>query len=200
MFYWVWFRDLLERKSTIWLLFFINLFGTIYGFIWYWPQLIQTPWGLWIFVPDSPTASLFFTIVLFGYLLGKRWKLIEALSAITLFKYGIWAVVMIFLTGLSGGSINWTSYMLVLSHLGMAAQALLFSKYFTFGWKHLMIVAIWTITNDIMDYSLGIFPMLYSGLHPYLGYIYGFTVSLSFISLLLFYRLVVKRAKFSSVA
>src|SRR5690606_39908600 len=47
-----------------------------------------------------------------------------------------------------GGSLNWTSYMLIISHLGMAAQAVLFSNAFSFNVKHLAIVAIWTIAND----------------------------------------------------
>ncbi|WP_243855024.1 DUF1405 domain-containing protein [Halalkalibacterium halodurans] len=62
-----------------------------------------------------------------------------------------------------------------------------------YTFKHLTVAAIWTLTNDIMDYSLGIFPWVYSGLHPYLHYIYGFTVSLSFISILLVYRLVARK-------
>lgn len=193
--YWVWFIDWLGQKRTIWLLFIINLIGTIYGYMWYMPQLVQTDWWLWPFVPDSPTASLFFTITLLSFLVGKRWPLIEAFGAVTLFKYGIWAVVMIVATSFAGGSLHWTSYMLIASHLGMAFQAILFSKYFRFHLKHLLIVAIWTITNDLMDYSLGIFPWLYSGLHPYLSYIFGFTISLSFISIVMVYLLVARRNK-----
>ncbi|WP_243855037.1 DUF1405 domain-containing protein [Halalkalibacterium halodurans] len=133
--YWGWFIHWLGQKRTIWLLFIINLLGTIYGYIWYMPQLSETDWRLWPFVPDSPTASLFFTITLLSFIVGKRWPLIEALGAVTLFKYGIWAVVMIIAGKLSGGDLHWTSYMLITSHLGMALQTLLFSRYFKFSFK-----------------------------------------------------------------
>ncbi|MEB1807438.1 MAG: DUF1405 domain-containing protein [Bacillaceae bacterium] len=177
----------------MWLLFIINFLGTIYGYIWYKPQLVLIEWWLWPFVPDSPTASLFFSITLLTFLFGKRWPLIEALGAVTLFKYGIWAVVIIVLTKLTSGNLHWTSYMLIISHLGMAFQALLFCRYFIFNIKHLLIVSIWTIANDLIDYSLDVYPLLHKGLHPYLMYIFGFTLSLSFISILIFYFLVVRR-------
>ncbi|MET0960494.1 MAG: DUF1405 domain-containing protein, partial [Psychrobacillus psychrotolerans] len=64
----------------MWLLFIVNLFGTIYGYYWYKGQLSQTETKFLLFVPDSPTASLFFTIALFAWLLKKNWKLIEALA------------------------------------------------------------------------------------------------------------------------
>ncbi|KGA97923.1 membrane protein [Alkalihalobacillus alcalophilus ATCC 27647 = CGMCC 1.3604] len=192
MIYLNWLINWLGRKRTIWLLFMTNLLGTIYGYIWYMPQLVETELWFWPFVPDSPTASLFFTITLLSFLVGKKWPLIEAFGAVTLFKYGIWAVVMIVATNFTGGTLHWTSYMLIVSHIGMAVQALFFSRYFRFKLKHLLIVALWTLTNDILDYSLGIFPWLYSGLHPYLTYIYFFTVSLSITSILVFYVLVAR--------
>lgn len=184
---------LLGKRSTLILLFIINFLGTIYGYIWYKNQLAATAWGFWPFVPDSPTASLFFTIVLLGFLLHKKWCTMEAFAAVTLFKYGIWASVMIVWTGVLGGELVWQHYMLLFSHLGMAFQAILFSPYFSFTLKHLLIVAIWTLTNDILDYTLGIFPWLDSLLHPYLASIYLFTVSLSIVSLFIFYLSVVKQ-------
>src|SRR5689334_3768700 len=88
---------LLNRQFLI-LLFIINLCGTIYGFYWYKSQLAITPTIFLPFVPDSPTASLFFTIFLAFFIFGRNIPYIEALAVITLFKYGIWAVVMNLLT------------------------------------------------------------------------------------------------------
>lgn len=194
----MYYRSLIDRlgqKRTLWLLFIINLVGTIYGYIWYTPQLARTEWWLWPFVPDSPTASLFFTVVLLAFLIGKRWRIIEAFAAVTLFKYGIWASVMIISTKFLGGDLHWTSYMLLVSHIGMALQAVLFSRYFTFSLDHLLIVSVWVLTNDFMDYSLGLFPWLSFRLHPYLFYIYGFTVGLSALGFQLFYMLVARRER-----
>ena len=87
-------KPLLTHKVVLVLLFITNLFGTIYGYIWYEPQLRDTPYVYWLFVPDSPTASLFFTVVLGLWIFQKRSPLMETLAFITLIKYGVWAVVM----------------------------------------------------------------------------------------------------------
>src|SRR5699024_7390205 len=115
-------KYILLDKWFLFLLFFINLLGTVYGFYWYRHQLSETSDIFLMFVPDSPTASLFFTIVLFFFLIKKNIPYIEALALMTLFKYGIWAVVMNFLTLLIEGSLGWTGYMLMFSHGAMAIQ------------------------------------------------------------------------------
>ena len=118
---------ILSHKSFLWILLFINLIGTVYGYDWYMWQLEITEPKFWIFVPDSPTASLFFTLAIIGWLIGRNFKLMEALALITLVKYGLWAVVMNLLTLVETGSIGWVGWMLVGSHFAMALQALLYS-------------------------------------------------------------------------
>ncbi len=55
----------------------------------------------------------------------------EALAIITLFKYGVWAVIMNLLTGMTSQAIlPWQGYMLIASHLGMAIQGILYSPFF----------------------------------------------------------------------
>ncbi|MFC7391584.1 DUF1405 domain-containing protein, partial [Scopulibacillus cellulosilyticus] len=66
---------LLKQKWVITTLLIINILGTVYGFYWYKFQLKETPLKFMAFVPDSPTASLFFCIVLAGFLLKKHWPL-----------------------------------------------------------------------------------------------------------------------------
>lgn len=196
-YYWRWSIYLLGQQSILWILFIINSLGTFYGYIWYAPQLAATDWWLWPFVPDSPTASLFFTFTLLALLLRKHWRLLEAFAAVTLFKYGIWASVMIIWNKFLGGDLSWQHYMLLFSHIGMALQALLYSPYFTFKLKHLLVVAIWTLTNDMMDYPLGIHPWLNYQLLPFLSTIFMFTISLSLVSLFIFYFSVVRRRRSS---
>jgi hypothetical protein len=68
-------REFLGSRFMLWSLFWINFLGTVYGYEWYWGQLTYTAVEmsplLLPFVPDSPTASLFFTGVLL-YLLRDR--------------------------------------------------------------------------------------------------------------------------------
>src|SRR4051794_35812751 len=136
-------RYILLDKRFLLCLFIINLFGTIYGYMWYWGQLAITPDIFLPFVPDSPTASLFFTIFLLFFIFDKHVPYIEALAVTTLFKYGIWAVVMNLLTLIIEGSLSWQGYMLMASHAGMAIQGLLYAPFYKIKLRHIAIAAIW---------------------------------------------------------
>ncbi|WP_044640203.1 DUF1405 domain-containing protein [Risungbinella massiliensis] len=186
---WRWFSSQLMERWFLWTLFWINLLGSIYGYYWYLNQLKLTPAKYLIFVPDSPTASAAFTLVLFCYLMGRRSPLIEAFAAITLIKYGVWAVVMIFW----GASLQPeplldavvpAQWMLTFSHLGMAFQAFLYAKYFSFGWKEIAIVSVWTFLNDAIDYLADMHPWVGYYLEPYDHLVGYFTVLLSVTSIL----------------
>lgn len=187
-----WFLYIIARKPFLFLIFTINLLGTIYGYYWYRYQLNDTPALFLPFVPDSPTASLFFTIVLVGFLFKKNLPLFEALAIVSLFKYGMWAVVMNFLVLKETGVLDPISYMLILSHLGMAIQGLLYAPYYRFKAWHLIVAALWTIHNEIIDYVFGMMPR-YSVLMDYLPQIGYFTFWLSMVSILIAYYLVISK-------
>ena len=168
----------------MWLLLIINIFGTVYGYIWYGWQLEITEPIFLIFVPDSPTASLFFSLALFGWLVGRNFKLMEALALVTLVKYGLWAVVMNIWTQFETGPIGFVGWMLVVSHFAMAMQAVLYIPKYKFNWIHLMIVAIWTLHNDVIDYVFGQMP-IYRSLSEHTLAIGYFTFWLSIACIIL---------------
>ena len=175
-----WLRMILFNRMFLWILLFINIVGTVFGYDWYMWQLEITEPKFWIFVPDSPTASLFFCFVLIGWLLGKNFKLFEALALLTLVKYGVWAVVMNLLTLNEIGSIGPEGWMLVISHGAMALQALLYWSHYKFGWIAVAIAAIWTLHNDVIDYVFGQMP-IYGDLIKYTNNICYFTFWLSIV-------------------
>ncbi|MBU9723929.1 MULTISPECIES: DUF1405 domain-containing protein [Bacillaceae] len=181
--------QLLRDRTFLWILFIINVFGTIYGYIWYDAQLAITPSIFLIFVPDSPTASLFFCIVLAAFLMKKNIPIVEALAAVTLLKYGIWAVVMIVAAAAAGDTLNWQQYMLIGSHLGMAIQGLLYSPFYRIKPWHIVVVAVWTLHNDVIDYIYGMHPWVSSSIRMYINEIAYFTFWLSILSLLTVYLL-----------
>lgn len=187
-------RHILLDKKFIFILFLINLFGTIYGYYWYMPQLSITPMIFLPFVPDSPTASLFFTIFIFFFLYNKNVPYIEALGLVTLIKYGTWAVVMNLLTLWINGELSPAGYMLMASHAGMAIQAVLYSPYYKIEMKHIVFAGIWTLHNDVIDYVFEMMP-IYSILMQYMNEIGYFTFWLSIASLFLAYYLTIGRRK-----
>ncbi len=186
---------LLRTKIFLWMLLAINIAGTIYGFIWYQYQLEQTPAKFLIFVPDSPTASLFFVLVLMFFLFGKNNGLLESLAIVTLFKYGIWAVMMNVFLLIVEGELHWTGYMLMVSHLGMAIQGLLYAPFYRIKPWHLVVTAIWTLHNDVIDYVFGMMPrygILTTYYYQQIGYI---TFWLSILSIGITYFLCLRKGR-----
>ncbi|WP_348659009.1 DUF1405 domain-containing protein [Heyndrickxia faecalis] len=184
----------LADRRVLWMLFLANAAGTIYGYIWYGWQLRDTPPAFWLFVPDSPTASLFFLFVLLAFLWRKHWPYVETLAMVTLFKYGIWAVAMNLLVLIVNGSLPWQGYMLMASHLAMAIEGILYAPLYQFKWKHLLVAAVWTLHNDIIDYVFMQFPR-YEDVYRYIREIGYFTFWLSILSLLLAYRFAVHKRR-----
>lgn len=189
--------QLLSQRWMLWTVLLINTFGTIYGYYWYQWQLRVTPPKFLVFVPDSPTASLFFMFVIIAFLLKRNWPLFEALAIVTLFKYGIWAVVMNILYLIVTGSLSWQGYMLIVSHFAMAVQGLLYSPYYRFKSWHLAIAAIWTLHNDVIDYLFKMMPR-YGVLDLFLVNIGYFTFWLSIASIFISYLLVLRKNRYKT--
>lgn len=187
-----WIYEIIKQKNFLYLMLFINIFGTIYGYIWYGYQLRETPIYFLPFVPDSPTASLFFVFVLIAFLLKKNVRLFEALALITLFKYGIWAVFMNLFVFIETGSLSLAGWLLIFSHLGMAIQGLLYAPFYRFNTIHIVIAGLWTVHNEIIDYVFGMMPR-YSVLSQYMAPIGYFTFWLSVVSIFLAYWLVLSK-------
>jgi uncharacterized membrane protein YpjA len=186
-----WMFPLLVHRSILWMLLIVNIAGTIYGYIWYGQQLAETPVKFLPFVPDSPTASLFFVFVLIAFLLKRNWPLFEALAIVTLFKYGIWAVVMNILVWKVTGTLGWAGWMLLFSHGAMAVEGVLYAPFYRMKWSHLAVAAIWTLHNDIIDYVFHMMPR-YRMLEQYMPQIGYFTFWLSIASISVAYILCVK--------
>ncbi|WP_163581999.1 DUF1405 domain-containing protein [Gracilibacillus saliphilus] len=185
-------QKILFHPYFIALLFIVNLLGTIYGYFWYGNQLSDTPVQFLAFVPDSPTASLFFTLFLLFLLIGKHVPIIEALAFTSLVKYGTWAVVMNLLTLYISGDLSWQGYMLIASHGAMAIQAFLYAPLYKIKLGHLAIAAIWLLHNELIDYVYGMMPV-YGSLTDYQQHIGYFTFWLSIITIFTVYQISVKK-------
>lgn len=182
-------------KIMLWAFFVCNLLGTIYGYIWYEGQLQYTwehhPRWQVVFVPDSPTASLFFTLSLLFLLFPSKLSrlfglrtIIEGLAVVTSVKYGIWAVSMIFAGAYQGNTLVWQDWMLVASHLAMAVEVLLFIRFYKFGASMLIAAGTWTLLNDTVDYTFGVYPWLPEPLWDDINAVMIFTFLLTLASIL----------------
>lgn len=140
----------------------------------------------------QPDGKSFLRLSCSAFFFKRNLPLIEALAIITLFKYGIWAVVMNLLVLNETGVLDTVGYMLILSHLGMAVQGLLYAPFYRFKAWHLAAAAVWTLHNEIIDYVFGQMPK-YSVLMNYLPEIGYFTFWLSLFSIFLAYYFVVRK-------
>lgn len=190
-----WVYPWLANRSFLILVLLINIAGTIYGYYWYGWQLAETPKIFLPFVPDSPTASLFFVFVLIAFLLKKNWPYAEALAIVTLFKYGIWAVVMNLLVYFVQGELEPAGYMLMVSHFAMAVEGILYAAFYRFKWKHLVVAAIWVLHDIVIDYVFLMMPR-YSMLDKYTQQIGYFTFWLSVLSIGIAYYFALRPGRF----
>jgi len=182
----------LQQRRTLLLLLVINIVGTVYGYYWYGLQLSKTPLIFKLFVPDSPTASLFFCVVLFAFLVKKNAPLIEALAVTSMFKYGIWAVGMNIASGFAGFELTFPSYMLIVSHACMAIEGMLYIPFYRMKLWHLVVAGIILLHNDIIDYVFGMMPR-YDPLENYQHVVGYLTFWLSVLTILVIYFLCIKR-------
>ena len=142
----------LYQRSWLMMLLICNILGMIYGYIWYGEQLSHTPWQFKIFVPDSPTAIFFLVISISLILIRKQNSFIDALAFVTLFKYGIWAVIMNILFIIEQGDITVNGLILMFSHSIMAVQAIYFYPRFKRSMIGISVAMTWVFLNDYIDY------------------------------------------------
>ncbi|MFN1698502.1 DUF1405 domain-containing protein [Staphylococcus aureus] len=142
----------LYQRSWLMMLLICNILVMIYGYIWYGEQLSHTPWHFKIFVPDSPTAILYLVISISLILIQKQNSIIDALAFVTLFKYGIWAVIMNILFIIEQGDITVNGLVLMFSHSIMAVQAIYFYPRFKRSMIGISVAMIWVFLNDYIDY------------------------------------------------
>lgn len=152
-------RDPWQPRFTITLVY-INVLGSVYGYYWYHEQLAATSFHLWLFVSDSPLSSTLFVLALLIRGNSPLRRLFQLVAFTAAIKYGIWAIVIITHYWAVYGNAGYTEVMLWVSHLGLAAEGIIFLKTLQFERVIGYITGAWMILNDIMDY--------YAGLHPYL--------------------------------
>ena len=156
--------DFIFKKKTLLFIVAANFLGTIFGFYYYIEQLQNTAFILWIFVPASPIATLFFASSIYLNMRHKGNRILDALAFISNFKYGLWTIFVILNYPeifFSGNSLGLYSFMLV-SHFAMAIQAFILLKWENIGFKSLSVAFLWYLFNDVIDYTLGTHTELYT--------------------------------------
>ncbi len=139
----------------VWLVIAINVGGSIFGFLYYRSQLIQTNIFMWPIIPDSPMATLFIVISLLGIKFNYTIESVNMLAFFGCIKYGLWTPYILLIFRSDFQYLNPIMYnFLFWSHLSMAMQGFVIYRYSDFPIKAILIASIWYTLNDVLDYFL----------------------------------------------
>ncbi len=140
----------------------INLLGAGYGYYWYHEQLAATPVLFWLFVSDSPLSATLFALALLLRGNSPLKLLFQVIAFTAVIKYGLWAIAIITHYWALYGNVGYIEIMLWVSHLGMAAEGIIFLKTLRFERVIGYIAGLWMLINDIMDYAARLHPYLFA--------------------------------------
>ncbi|WP_049934126.1 DUF1405 domain-containing protein [Halarchaeum acidiphilum] len=146
-----WLEDLGLR--LVWPVVLANVLGTLFGFWYYVPQLSVEPTALWVFVPDSPMATLFVACSLALWASGRGREWVHALGFYGCLVLGLWTpfVLLVFRAGFSYLPLPMYAF-LFCSHLAMAVEAFVIHRYAEFRVRAVAVAFAWYLANLLLDY------------------------------------------------
>lgn len=141
-----------------WLIVAINLAGTAFGFWYYRFQFAGTPAVMWPWVPDSPLATLFMALSLALWKLDRQSELVDVLAFFGNIKLGLWTpfVLVAFSDAFLAQTATPMYAFLLVSHLGMVAQAFLIHRYSDFSIAAIAAALAWYSFDLMVDYFVPI--------------------------------------------
>jgi uncharacterized membrane protein YpjA len=155
---------ILHRPLLFWSCVSANLLGAVVGALWwYGPMLMNSPLWALPFIPDCPLAALVANIALLGLWGHKRWPFFNALVAFACLKYGAWTVGFWLRQWSSAGVIFPIEVLLVVTHIGLFIEGLLFVPHIgPLSLPKRLAVIGWFVLSVYVDYGLGFYPPLAS--------------------------------------
>ncbi len=141
--------------NLVWPIVFINLVGTAFGFYYYGFQLAQTPPEMWLFVPDSPIATLFMALALATWKLGHPQEWLIALAFFGNIILGGWTVWvhLVFFEQFSYLHPAMRQF-LIWSHAAMILQAFILHRIGTFSPFAVAVATGWYALDTTVDYFI----------------------------------------------
>ena len=141
-----------------WIIVVINLAGTAFGFWYYRFQFAGTPVVMWPWVPDSPLATLFIAASLALWKVDRQSEVVDMLAFFGNIKLGLWTpcVLVAFSDAFLAQTATPMYAFLLISHLGMVAQAFLIHRYSGFSIPAIAVTLAWYTGDLMVDYFVPI--------------------------------------------
>ncbi len=141
--------------NLVWPIVAVNLIGTAFGFYYYGFQFSQTPMEMWLFVPDSPVATLFIALALASWKLGRPQQWLIALAFFGNVILGGWTVwVHLAFYEQFGYLGEPMRQFLIWSHAAMVLQAFILHRIGTFDPRAVGVATIWYAIDTTVDYFI----------------------------------------------
>jgi len=143
-------------STILYAIILINLLGILYGYYFYYDQLVSSPLYLWLFIPDCPFYVMVFTFALLLTIYGHEIKLLNYIAAVGMMEYGLWTLMalLLFPEHFFSESLWRVSSVLFMLHIGMFSEGpLLIPK--KLNGMHLSLGILWFLLNDYVDYFYG---------------------------------------------
>ncbi|MUW14021.1 DUF1405 domain-containing protein [Halorubrum sp. CBA1125] len=137
-----------------WVVVAINLLGTAFGFWYYRFQFRALPPEVWVFVPDSPAATLLIACALAAWALGRSSDTLAALAFFGNVKLGLWTpyALVVFAPRFVETAGPALYAFLFVSHLAMVLQAFVLHRMTDFPLKAVAVATAWYTLDLLMDY------------------------------------------------
>lgn len=136
-----------------WLVVGINLLGTAFGFWYYWPQFTTTPVVMWLFVPDSPAATLLIACSIALWKLDRESEILNTLAFFGCIKLGLWTPYVLVAFFSAWAPLPPAMYnFLFWSHLLMVVQAFVLHRYADFPVRAVAVAVVWYTVDLVVDY------------------------------------------------
>ena len=138
----------------VWLVVAINIAGTAFGFWYYRAQFAATPAEMWLFVPDSPMATLFIAGAFALWAVGRATDTLTALAFFGNIKLGLWTpwVLVVFAEEFLAFTPLPLYAFLFVSHLAMVVQAFVLHRITDFPVRAVGLALLWYTVDLTVDY------------------------------------------------
>jgi uncharacterized membrane protein YpjA len=139
--------------TLAWPIVAVNLAGTAFGFYYYGFQLSRTPVEMWVFVPDSPVATLFVALALAAWKLGHPQEWLTALAFFGNIILGGWTVWVHLAFFEQFGYLHPAMrQFLIWSHAAMVLQAFVLHRIGDFSPRAIAVATGWYAVDTTLDY------------------------------------------------
>lgn len=179
----------------------VNLAGTAFGFFYYQSMFQLFPWPYYIFIPDSPLATLFMAIAVLSILVRRQCPTFTLIAMANSMKYGLWTMLVIvyFPSNFLAPEVENFYYLMFALHFGMVVQPAFILHLVNLGKKEIGIALGWLLLNDFVDYVVWVNPLTIHHLpREGIGEVGYITTFFSFFCILILYLLNREREKISS--